>query len=201
MEPITDNKAESFAPLAIKLLQGVVYDDDRHWSDLTKIHELALRQYFEKIGLQLIVETAEGYAFLRQPDSDEQESGLPKLIRKIPLTYEQSVLCVLLREKLEEHDGTASETRELFLSQRDIREMLTLFYRERSTHARLLKDIKSYIKGLEKLGFLRCVNESKAVTDDDLHYQVQRILKSLIPADDLQALRQKMQDYALNPNP
>jgi hypothetical protein len=53
---------------------------------------------------------------------------------------------------------------------------------------------------MEDLRFLRCVNKNKAATDDDLRYQVQRILKSLIPADDLQALRQKMQDYALNPN-
>jgi Domain of unknown function (DUF4194) len=195
MEPIIDQKTETFAPVAIKLLQGALYDDDKYWNDLINLHEFAVRQYFEKIGLQLIIERSEGYAFLKQPDSDEQEMGLPKLIRKIPLTYEQSVLCVLLREKLEEHDSTANETRELFLSQRDIRDMLLLFYKERSTHARLLKDIKRYINDMEELRFLRCVNKSKVTMEDDLRYQVQRILKSLVTADDLQVLRKKIQSH------
>ncbi|MBK8192968.1 MAG: DUF4194 domain-containing protein [Lewinellaceae bacterium] len=98
---------DNFAPLAIKLLQGVVYEEDvRLWQDLTKVHELPLRRYFAQIGLQLIVDKQEGFAFLRQPKGGPEETAhLPRLMRKRTLNFDQSILCVLLRERLEEPDA------------------------------------------------------------------------------------------------
>jgi Domain of unknown function (DUF4194) len=95
---------------AIKLLQGVVYSDDEDaWSILLN-NESDLAEYFNEIGLALVIDRGEGIAYLKQYEDDERSEGyerLPRLFRKTPLGYEATLLCVLLRDeyrRFEEED-------------------------------------------------------------------------------------------------
>ena len=91
-EQTTPQAPDNFAPIAIKLLQGVIYEEDtKNWQDLVKVHELPLRRYFAQIGMELIVDKVEGFAFLRQPKEDQEETAhLPRLMRKRSLNFDQS---------------------------------------------------------------------------------------------------------------
>ncbi len=62
-------------------------------------YEIELSQYFGKIGLEIIIDKREGYAFLKQIELDEKGTTIG-LIRGMPLNYEQSLVCVLIREWL-----------------------------------------------------------------------------------------------------
>ena len=95
---------------AVKLLQGVLYNDDEpSWSILLN-NESDLSDYFCQIGLALVIDRAEGIAYLKQFDDDERTDGyerLPRLFRKTSLGYESTLLCVLLRDeyrRFEEED-------------------------------------------------------------------------------------------------
>lgn len=197
--PETDQEAigqaSSFAPLAIRLLKGVVYEEDmRLWGDLTKVHELPLRRYFEQIGLALVVNRQEGFAYLRQPPSDETaDAALPRLMVRRTLTLDQSILCVLLRECLEEYTVSESASREPILSLRDLRDLVELFFRERNTQQRFLKDVKKTVEDVRKMGFLEPVDNSDGnPNEDEARYRVKRILKAFINADELHQLAQQI---------
>ena len=92
-----------YAPALIRLLRGVVYADDESTWKLIRDHEHPVRAYFETIGLTLHWSEADGYAFLRQDERETNE--LPQLVRRVPLNYSTTLLCVLLRERLLQHDA------------------------------------------------------------------------------------------------
>ena len=84
MSPATATEPD--LPVAVtQLMKGVVYrdDHDKAWRNLLQL-QAQVRDYVAVIGLQVVIDEAEGYAFLRQrPDDDEAEgrSPLPRLIR------------------------------------------------------------------------------------------------------------------------
>jgi Domain of unknown function (DUF4194) len=185
----------SFAPLAIRLLKGVVYEEESQiWNSLVKVHESQLRSYFAQIGLQLIVNRNEGFAFLRQQGVAPDTSGtaLPRLMNRRTLTLDQSILCVLLRECLEEYSVNDSASREPILNLRDIRVMVELFFKERTTQQRLLKDVKKTVKEVKDMGFLEVVGQDNPLNEDDTRYRIKRILKAFIDADELHQLFQQL---------
>src|SRR5574344_1095820 len=110
---MTNNSSNPvWASICVKLLQGPIYKDYSAitWNTLTSWTS-DIQNYFATIGLVVYVDQSDGYAFLKQADDDSIDSGnstedemaqdtmpsdLPHLIRKIPLTPEVSLLCVLL---------------------------------------------------------------------------------------------------------
>src|SRR2546422_151760 len=88
---------------AVRLLQGVVYADELRPWELVLSSQSHLATYFARLGLLLIVDESEGLAYLRQLTDDELPESydrLPKLFRRIRLGYDETLLCVLLREEL-----------------------------------------------------------------------------------------------------
>ena len=88
---------------AVRLLQGVVYLDDGPVWGFVGSNRSRLEEYFARLGLALVVDDSEGFAFLRQLDEEELGEGyerLPKLFRKTRLSYDTTLLCVLLRDEL-----------------------------------------------------------------------------------------------------
>src|SRR5262245_37001242 len=100
---------------AVTLLKGAVYSDDERAWKLIRESQSELANYFARLGLLLIVNEAEGLAYLRQMIDDEQPEGydtLPKLFRRSRLGYNETLLCVLLREELRRfEDEQLDETR------------------------------------------------------------------------------------------
>ena len=189
----TETSLSSFAPLAIRLLKGVIYEEDqRLWNDLVKVQEQPLRRYFEQIGLNLVVNRNDGFAYLRQPDNEEEASQLPRLMKTRTLTLDQSILCVLLRECLDEHTIAESTSREPILSLHGLREMVELFFRERPTRQRFLKDVKKTVREVRDIGFLEVAGQENILNEDETRYRVKRILKAFIDADSLVQLAQQI---------
>jgi len=181
-------KHEQIAPYAavvIKLLQGVMYQDDTAWS-LLITHQVAVRDYFGKIGVELYLDEGEGFAFLEQPDNpDETAKALPRLIRRNKLTYEVTLLCVLLRESLQQFEARGSASSRHVLSVEQMRDLMRPFYREQSNEAKVWSNFESSVGQLVKLGFL------KQLSNKDL-YEVRRILKVKISADILVDIKEKL---------
>ncbi|HEX7993646.1 MAG TPA: DUF4194 domain-containing protein, partial [Streptosporangiaceae bacterium] len=111
-----------------QLMKGVVYRDthDRAWRSLLELQPQA-RDFVDVVGLQVVIDEAEGYAFLRQRavDSDEPDP-LPRLVPRRALSFPVSLLLALLRKKLAEFDAQGGDTR-LMLSRAQIIEMVRVF--------------------------------------------------------------------------
>ncbi|GAK57713.1 hypothetical protein U27_04680 [Candidatus Vecturithrix granuli] len=188
-----ENKAVEYAHVIIKLLQDVLYDEEKTtWSDLLT-YQIPVRDYFAKIGLELHLDEREGFAFLKQPEAEENK--LPRLVRRTPLSYEVTLLCVLLREILEEFDVKDIESRKCFVSTKELQEKIEIFFKESPNKVRLLERFDKTIQSVVRLGFLK-ETEQENGNSDDRRYEVRRIIKAKITHEKLEEIRQKLAAYA-----
>lgn len=181
---------QSYAPALIKLLQGVVYHDDASTWSLLRDHEAGVRAYFETIGLELHMSEADGYAFLRQRRQEDGEEPLPRLVRRIPLNYTTTLLCVLLRERLLQHDTGDIDSPRLVVHLSDLVDAMLPYFRNRSDETRTMRSIESAINRALDMGFLAAMK-----TEDDA-YEVRRVLKAHLTAEKLAEIKQTMDAHA-----
>jgi hypothetical protein len=185
--------AESSLALAVtQLMKGVVYRDthDRAWRSLLELQPRA-RDYVDVLGLQVVIDEAEGYAFLRQRHADpEEDDPLPRLIPRRALSFHVSLLLALLRKKLAEFDAQGGDTR-LMLTREQMAEMVRVFLPATSNEARLSDQIDAHINKAVEFGFLRAAKNSEHV------YEVRRILKAFVDGQWLADFDARLADYAV----
>jgi hypothetical protein len=183
-----------YANCLVKLLQGVVYsDEEKYWKDIL-LNKVGIARYFAQLGVELVLNEQEGFAFLRQKetDTDEKEEAIPRLIRKRGLTYEQTLLCVMLREWIEEFDTRTTEGAKLFVTTKDIRERVDIFFKDQTNRSRLLKQLNTCIdQAANNLGLLK-KNREDEDEQDNTQYEVRRIVKAMINNELLEEIKQKL---------
>ncbi len=183
----------ALSPLLIGLFKGVLYreDDASAWQTLLE-QQTGVRDYIQLLGLDLMLDEAEGYAYLQQSQQadDTQTAALPRLIPRRQLSYPVSLLLALLRKRLAEFDASSGDAR-LILSREQLVEMLRLFLPDGSNEVRLIDRIDSHITKVVELGFLR-----KLRGQQDTLYEVQRILKAFVDAQWLNEFDQRLAEYA-----
>jgi len=178
----------------IALFKGVLYqeDDPALWQSLLDLQS-RVRDYLGVLGLQLILDEAEGYAYLRQRQEEDQAApgqvALPRLIARRQLSYPVSLLLALLRKRLAEFDAGSGEAR-LILSREQIADLLRLFLAEGSNEAKLADRIDAHIAKVVELGFLR------RLRGKDEQFEVRRILKAYVDAQWLNEFDQRLRDYS-----
>ncbi|MBI3284336.1 MAG: DUF4194 domain-containing protein [Burkholderiales bacterium] len=167
--------------LLISLLKGVLYrEGDEHlWAALLKL-QARVRDYMAVLNLDLVLDEAEGYAFLKSRAAGEEEetqTRLPRLIARRPLSFQVSLLLALLRKKLAEFDAGGGDTR-LVLSRDEIVELIRVFLPTSSNETRLIDQIETQINKVVDLGFLRKLK----VASGPASFEVRRILKAFVDA-------------------
>lgn len=173
---------------AIRLMQGVVYQETDAWDDLVR-HQGAVRDHFAVVGLEVVVDDDEGYAYLRTADTPEGEDALPRVIRRRSLTYADSLLLVLLRKRLAEFES-AGDPGQLVLTHDEIVEMIQLFLARSTDEAREAHQVDASINRLVGMGFLRQLKDRKGT------WEVRRILKAYVDAETLSDFSAKLAEYA-----
>ena len=178
------------ASAIIRLMQGVVYreSDEDTWLTLER-SGAGVRDYFATIGVDVVVDEAEGYAYLRSRSAVEGEEPLPRLVRRRALTYNVSLLLVLLRKRLLEFETAGGEGR-LVLSTEQIVEMLRVFQAESTNDARVVDQAERTIGKAAELGFLRQLRGQSG------HWEVRRILKAYVDALTVSDFAAKLRGYA-----
>jgi hypothetical protein len=184
--------AEPDLSLAVtQLMKGVVYRDthDRAWRSLAELQPQA-QDFVEVLGLQVIIDEAEGYAFLRQrPGDPEDPDSPPRLVPRRALSFHVSLLLALLRKKLAEFDAQGGGTR-LMLTREQIVEMIRVFLPATSNDARLTDQIDAHINKAVEYGFLRPAKNAEHL------YEVRRILKAFVDGQWLADFDAKLAGYA-----
>jgi len=180
----------SIASAIIRLMQGVVYreSDEDTWLTLERLGA-GVRDHFATIGVDVVVDDAEGYAYLRSRPEEDGDEVLPRLVRRRPLTYNVSLLLVLLRKRLVEFETTGGEGR-LVLTTDQIVEMLRLFHAESTNDARVVEQAEATIKKAAELGFVRQLRGQRE------QWEVRRILKAYVDAQTLSDFAAKLREYA-----
>lgn len=182
--------------ILVTLLKGVIYleGDQNLWKGLLR-YQHKVRDYVSTIGLELILDEAEGYAFLRsmppKEEDDDEKEQIPRLIARRPLSFHVSLILALLRKRLAEFDAGGGETR-LVLSLEEIVELVKIFLPSGTNESKLVNQIETHINKIIDLGFLR---KLKPQFNGDAQYEVRRILKAFVDAQWLSDFDIRLEQY------
>lgn len=170
---------------AVHLLQGVVYDDEPKTWDLILSHQTRLDSYFNRIGLRLVIDVPEGFAFLRQLEEGELDhvrgyEQLPKLFRKKRLSYDATLACVLLREELRRFEEEEVDDARCVVSTDELFEQWKAFMPAAHDDVKSRKALAAALKTLEELKFIR------EFAREPQEWEIRRILKARLPVAELE---------------
>lgn len=170
-------------------MKGVVYreNDEAAWQALFEL-QARVRDHVGPLGLELVLDESEGYAYLRQRPRAEDEPELPRLVARRPLGFTVSLLLALLRKRLAEFDATSGDAR-LVLTRDEIADLLRVFLPDATNEARVLDRIDRAIGQIEDMGFLR------RLRGRDSELEVRRILKAFVDAQWLGELDRRLGAY------
>ncbi len=208
---------KSYSIILVPLLKGIIYShNEKIWDALLQPeNEIDVRRYFNDIHLDLIIDKAEGFAYLKQKTTNNNENirnidnsedfedlentenndnednanyEIPKLIQKRQLNFDVSLMCLLLRKHMIENDRDGEFTKAI-LAESDIINLAKPFYKETTNEANQVKKIKAAIKKVIEEGFLR------QMKTDDKQYEINRIIKAFVNADVVKDSLEKLKNY------
>ncbi len=186
-----NSPAQELSSLVIPLLKGVIYQEQSPalWGSLLNLMA-AVRDYVAVLGLELILDESEGYAFLRSRSEGETEgtNSTLRLMARRQLSYPVSLLLALLRKKLAEFDAGAGDTR-LILSRDEVVELIRIFLPPTSNEVKLIDQVDATLNKIADLGFIRRLRGERQMIE------VRRIIKAFIDAQWLSDFDQRMAEY------
>ncbi len=177
--------------IAVPLLRGVLYREDspERWKALLRL-QARVRDYVAVLGLDLILDESEGYAYLRSsPDTEEPDAyGRPRLVTRRQLSFPVSLLLALLRKHLAEFDAKGGDSR-LIVSRDDVVEMIRVFLPSGSNETRLIHQVGTHLNKAADLGFVRRLRGQANM------FEVRRIIKAFVDAQWLSEFDQRLAAY------
>jgi hypothetical protein len=173
--------------ILVALYKGVVYrdTDEAQWSRLLSL-QAPVSAHVGALGLELGIDEAEGYAFLKTKLCPGEE--VPRLVARRPLTYTVSLLLALLRKKMAEADAGGGETR-LILTRDEAVDLVRVFLPEGTNEAKITDQVVTALGKVEDLGFVR-----RLAGQQDA-FEVRRILKAFVDAQWLADFDQRLEAY------
>lgn len=183
-----------YAPVVLKLLQNPLFSDESTAWNMLLSYLTPIQEYFARMGLEVRVSEEDGYAYLHQPtleDSEGQTITLPRLTRRDRLTYHATLLCVLLREWLDQFESTHLDGGKCTITDEQMRDLLRSFLPARTDERAIQRRTDSAIERLIDLGFLKRMPNTEKPT----YFEVRRILKAKIDAEKLVEIKEKLGRY------
>jgi hypothetical protein len=182
---------QELSPVVVTLLKGVVYQEENAalWNALLNL-QAGVRDYMAVLGLELVLDEAEGYAFLRSRAMEDEEGGstMPRLVARRQLSYPVSLLLALLRKKLAEFDAGGGDTR-LILSRDEVVELVRIFLPAGSNEVKLINQVDASLNKIADLGFVRRLRGEKQMIE------VRRIIKAFVDAQWLADFDGRIDEY------
>ena len=186
----TDQQAVAGA--IILLMREVVYGElpshEGAWQTLQR-HRGPIADHFATIGIDVVVDEGEGYAYLATREPEDGDEPLPRLVRRRSLTYNVSLLLVLLRKRMVEFESSGEEGK-LVLTRDQMVEMLRVFQESSNNEARIADQADRTITQATELGFIRELRGQPGA------WEVRRILKAYVDAQTLSDFAERLAAYA-----
>jgi hypothetical protein len=167
----------------------VIYSDETKVWDALLQNVSPLESFFGRLGLTVVVDESDGYAYLRQWESEELPEGheqLPRLMRRTPLGYSQTLLCVLLRDELRRFEEEEVHNERCVVETQLLFEQWQAFFPVGSDEFRRKKDLASALSKIEELGFI------VKFSAEPESWEIRRALKARLPVEELEKLKDQL---------
>lgn len=194
---MSDSNLKPWSQVCIKLLQGPLFRqnvNDKLWEKL-EMYESDIQVFFAILGVSVAIDKADGFAFLQQNDLNEEDDNVSRLIRQIPLTEEQSFLCILLRDELNKFDNpnnSQNKSSILILRESELYEQFAMFYTSKTDQITARANFKKNLNRLCELGLLKEQNPDD--TEKDSEYEVRRYVRAKIDSEFCEEFMRKLKE-------
>ena len=194
---MSDSNLKPWSQVCIKLLQGPLFSqnvNDKLWEKL-EMYESDIQAFFAILGVSVAIDKADGFAFLQQNDLNEEDDNVSRLIRQIPLTEEQSFLCILLRDELNKFDNpnnSQNKSSVLILRESELYEQFAMFYTSKTDQITARANFKKNLNRLCELGLLKEQNPDD--TEKDSEYEVRRYVRAKIDSEFCEEFMRKLKE-------
>ena len=187
------NKILPFTQVFIKLLKGPVeYLEKSSWEKLVQ-YKTELSSFLLQLGLILVLDEQDGYAYLKHAAAIDDSDGISWIQRR-SITYEESIMLVLLRDMMAEFEVGEVTTRELVKKRREIKEYAELFFKENASRVKMLREIDRLIDKTEENGFLER-SENNDIADEQ-KFRIKKVIKARVDNEVLEDFKQQLSDHA-----
>lgn len=185
------NEKKPYSKAIVFLLKKTVENSSPVWNDII-IYQKDIQNYLSIIGLELVIKKDEGFAYLKQYTSDNDNTL--SLVPRRPLSFEVSILLIVLRQVLEDFDNNPTDTHSIdkIISNNEIKDEIRMFLPEKYDKVKFEKDLERYIQTAVELGFLKEVKRN----NNEVRYKIHRIIKEKVTLDDLDMFKRKIENYA-----
>lgn len=185
-----ETEVPNYSNVIIKLLQGIIYKEDKELWNLLNLNYNDIYDYFKIIGLIVVLKSDDGYCYLKQ---NPEVENLYKLVTTTKLTYGASLLAIILREYLMEFEFTNSLNFKCIIKYEDITERIQIFFPIESNQIRQLKDFDRFINQLIHAELL---NEIKIDSSNliERKFEIKRIIKDKISIEDLNQFKEELKN-------
>ncbi len=194
---MADSNLKPWSQVCVKLLQGPIFRqnvNDKLWEKL-EMYESDIQAFFAILGVSVAIDKADGFAFLQQNDLNEEDDNVSRLIRQIPLTEEQSFLCILLRDELNKFDNpnnSQNKSSVLILRESELYEQYAMFYALKTDLVTAKSNFKKNLNRLCDLGLLKEQNPDD--TEKDSEYEVRRYVRAKIDSEFCEEFMRKLRE-------
>ena len=194
---MSDSNLKPWSQVCIKLLQGPFFRqnvNDKLWEKL-EMYESDIQAFFAILGVSVAIDKADGFAFLQQNDLNEEDDNVSRLIRQIPLTEEQSFLCILLRDELNKFDNpnnSQNKSSILILRESELYEQYAMFYTAKTDQITARANFKKNLNRLCELGLLKEQNPDDMEKESE--YEVRRYVRAKIDSEFCEEFMKKLKE-------
>lgn len=189
------NRVAPYAAVLIRLLQAPLYADEKNLWNLFLQHLYSVQDYFAVMGVEVVVYESDGFAFLHQSDLEDEEGhplDLPHLTRRDPLPLHTTILCALLREEFDRFEARDLHANRCLISAGEIKTMLLPYFPQQTDERVVMSKIEAAMRRLIEIGFLKPLD----FLDEQPTYEIRRIVKARVNADQLATILEKVENYA-----
>lgn len=194
------NPRISIRHVIARLVSGPLYQDEADLWNRLLTEEAAVREHYRNMGLEVVIDSDSGFAFLKQEESAPPEDGdwreaaeapMPRLLRRTPLSYHQTLLLILLRERLLQHEQSPDSEVYLYLDEPALIDLARPYYAETHNEKKLNEGVSRVVARLVDIGVLRKLrNRSETI------YRVEPILKAKLSAERIRDVRDRLSEVA-----
>lgn len=194
---MADSNLKPWSQVCVKLLQGPIFRqnvNDKLWEKL-EMYESDIQAFFAILGVNVAIDKADGFAFLQQNDLNEEDDNVSRLIRQIPLTEEQSFLCILLRDELNKFDNpnnSQNKSSVLILRESELYEQYAMFYASKTDLVTARANFKKNLNRLCELGLLKEQNPDDMEKESE--YEVRRYVRAKIDSEFCEEFMRKLKE-------
>lgn len=194
---LENNNTKEWGDVCVRLLQGPLFKAENETVfEKLQLWAKEINAYFNVIGLKLYYNEDIDYAFLVQnEDIDGNVIGdITRLLIKHPLTYETSLILIILREELDKFEIEDNSNLQLIIKESEIAELLEPYYQDTSDKIKYHNLISTQLNIISNMNLIKQIkndNHTISLTNDRI-FEVRNILRAKVDAQFLKEFKERL---------